>query len=213
MEFWGSTLPSGWLWADGASYSTSTYPELFAAIGYTHGGSGGTFKVPDKRGRTSVGAGTGTGLTTRLLGQTFGEESVTLNTSQIPSHSHSVNDSGHNHSINDPGHGHNLFDPGHVHGVNDPGHGHNLPGQTFDLDASDGSDGDGSALRPLGNYAFNNTTGVSLQSSLTNVTLAANRTNVSLNAANSNISINSQGGGGSHNNLQPSLVCNYIIKF
>ena len=57
VEFWGSSLPSGWLWADGSFYDPSAYPTLFAAIGYTFGQSGAQFAVPDKRGRFSVGAG------------------------------------------------------------------------------------------------------------------------------------------------------------
>ena len=39
------------LLCDGASYSVSAYPALFAAIGYSFGGSGASFNVPDFRGR------------------------------------------------------------------------------------------------------------------------------------------------------------------
>ena len=45
-----STVPNGWLKANGAGISTTTYAALFARIGYTWGGSGGTFNVPDLRG-------------------------------------------------------------------------------------------------------------------------------------------------------------------
>ena len=45
-----STAPTGYLKANGASLSTTTYASLFAAIGYTFGGSGGSFSVPDLRG-------------------------------------------------------------------------------------------------------------------------------------------------------------------
>jgi hypothetical protein len=37
----------GWILANGASLSTSAYPELFAAIGYSYGGSGGSFNIPN----------------------------------------------------------------------------------------------------------------------------------------------------------------------
>jgi microcystin-dependent protein len=56
--------PAGYLLCDGGSYSTSVYPNLFAAIGYTFGGSGATFSVPDFRGRFPLGkasSGTGSG--------------------------------------------------------------------------------------------------------------------------------------------------------
>jgi len=49
-------LPAGWLACDGTSYAATTYPRLFEAIGYAHGGSAGNFNVPDGRGRTFVGA-------------------------------------------------------------------------------------------------------------------------------------------------------------
>ncbi|TGD73521.1 tail fiber protein [Mangrovimicrobium sediminis] len=40
----------GWLICDGSQYSTTDFAELFAAIGYAHGGSGALFNVPDLRG-------------------------------------------------------------------------------------------------------------------------------------------------------------------
>lgn len=48
--FAGSTAPSGFLKCNGASLSTSTYANLFGAIGYSYGGSGSNFNVPDMRG-------------------------------------------------------------------------------------------------------------------------------------------------------------------
>lgn len=56
---WPGTLaniPPGWLNCNGDSYSTTVYAELFAAIGYRYGGSGGQFNVPDLRGRHWKGA-------------------------------------------------------------------------------------------------------------------------------------------------------------
>lgn len=54
----GVNAPPGWLACDGSIYPTSTYDLLFAAIGYTYGGSGGGFNVPDLRGRATAGADT-----------------------------------------------------------------------------------------------------------------------------------------------------------
>ena len=45
-----NSIPKGYLKANGASLSTTTYPDLFSAIGYTYGGSGTSFNVPDLRG-------------------------------------------------------------------------------------------------------------------------------------------------------------------
>ena len=47
MWFAGSSAPNGWIACNGASYSTGTYPNLYAVIGYTYGGSGSSFNVPD----------------------------------------------------------------------------------------------------------------------------------------------------------------------
>lgn len=51
-----TTPPSGYLYCDGTTYSTTTYSELFAVIGYQYGGSGATFAVPDMRGMFMRGA-------------------------------------------------------------------------------------------------------------------------------------------------------------
>jgi hypothetical protein len=45
-----STAPTGYLKTNGASLNTTTYATLFAAIGYTFGGSGASFTLPDLRG-------------------------------------------------------------------------------------------------------------------------------------------------------------------
>jgi hypothetical protein len=42
-----NTIGSKWLLCDGSSYDTSVYADLFAEIGYTYGGSGSNFNVPD----------------------------------------------------------------------------------------------------------------------------------------------------------------------
>ena len=46
------------------------------------------------RGRTPVGSGQGLGLTNRIIGQPFGEESVSLSVAQLPVHSHEIFESG-----------------------------------------------------------------------------------------------------------------------
>jgi microcystin-dependent protein/non-homologous end joining protein Ku len=41
-----NSLPTGYLFCNGASVSTTTYADLFAVIAYTYGGSGASFQVP-----------------------------------------------------------------------------------------------------------------------------------------------------------------------
>lgn len=64
VAYAGSSVPTGWLLCDGsAGYSTTTYAALFAAIGYTYGGSGASFSLPDYKESALVGVGTrGSGI-------------------------------------------------------------------------------------------------------------------------------------------------------
>lgn len=83
--------PVGWAACDGRLLPISEYDTLFNLIGTTYGGDGeSTFALPDMRGRVPVHQGQGPGLSSYVIGQTGGVEAVTLTTSQIPSHTHSV---------------------------------------------------------------------------------------------------------------------------
>ena len=90
--FAGASAPTGWLLCDGTAVSRSTYSALFAVIGTTFGaGDGSTkFNLPDLRGRMPIGAGTGAGLTARTLGGQVGAESKTIASSNLPTHTHSI---------------------------------------------------------------------------------------------------------------------------
>jgi microcystin-dependent protein len=51
VDYAGTSAPAGWLMCDGKSLPVSSYPDLFASIGYSYGGSGANFNLPDFRGR------------------------------------------------------------------------------------------------------------------------------------------------------------------
>jgi microcystin-dependent protein len=95
LPFGGGTAPNGYYLCDGAQYSRTSSADLFAAVGTTWGAGDGstTFNVPDLRGKTVIGEGTGAGLTNRILGQSLGEEShlLTGDESGIQEHSHTFN--------------------------------------------------------------------------------------------------------------------------
>ena len=84
----GTTAPLGWLICDGSAVSRTVYAKLFHAIGTTYGAGDGstTFNLPDLRGRTPVGVGTGTatGATAHTLGEKAGAETHTLTQAQLP---------------------------------------------------------------------------------------------------------------------------------
>lgn len=100
FKFSQSTLPYGWLSCDGSSQSTTTYAALFSVIGFTYGGSGGSFNLPDFRGRSPMGDGTGSGLTARTIGDKPGSETqatsvsvATQPTFTVDTHTHYVTSS------------------------------------------------------------------------------------------------------------------------
>jgi microcystin-dependent protein len=81
--------PTGWVLCNGQLLPIQDYQVLYTLLGTTFGGNGQTtFGVPDLRGRSPLGQGTGTGLPPAVLGQLAGTESVTLTSPQIAAHSH-----------------------------------------------------------------------------------------------------------------------------
>jgi microcystin-dependent protein len=88
--FGGNFAPRGWAFCDGSLLSISQNTALFSILGTTYGGNGQTnFALPDLRGRTAVGMGTGPGLPAVVQGQVAGEVNHTLISSEIPAHNHS----------------------------------------------------------------------------------------------------------------------------
>jgi len=60
INMWSvSSPPSGYLICNGQGVSTSTYSTLFGVIGYTFGGSSGTFLLPNYSGAMPIGATSG----------------------------------------------------------------------------------------------------------------------------------------------------------
>lgn len=87
--FAGTFAPRGWAFCEGQLLAISQNQALFSILGTTYGGDGRTtFALPDLRGRSPVHQGTGPGLGAHPLGEKYGHESVTLNVTQLPSHSH-----------------------------------------------------------------------------------------------------------------------------
>jgi len=155
----GASAPGGWLLCYGQAVSRATYANLFAVISTTYGTGDGstTFNLPDLRGRVVAGQDdmggssanrltnqTG-GLDGDTLGATGGAETHTLDTTQIPAHSHTET----------------------VHSASGAG-----------------------TEAPI-NFVGRGDAGTN----------------------NASLSVDNTGGGGAHNNVQPTIILNYIIKF
>jgi microcystin-dependent protein len=93
IEMFGFAFaPKGWALCNGQIMSIQQNTALFAVIGTTYGGNGTTtFGLPDLRGRVAMGQGQGPGLSSRTVGETFGEENHTLLINETPTHNHLLN--------------------------------------------------------------------------------------------------------------------------
>jgi microcystin-dependent protein len=97
--------PKGWAFCDGQLMPISQNTALFSLLGTFYGGDGKTtFALPDLRGGVAMGQGDGNGLTSRTIGETGGTETVSLLTSEMPSHQHALRaDTADAGDTNDPG--------------------------------------------------------------------------------------------------------------
>lgn len=90
IPFMTADPPPNVLPCDGSNYLREDYPELYAAIDPFFIVDADNFVVPDLRGRTVIAAGDGSGLTTRTVGQTGGEETHQLTETELASHTHTI---------------------------------------------------------------------------------------------------------------------------
>ena len=89
--FAGNFAIRGCAFAQGQLLAISSNSALFSILGTTYGGDGrSTFGLPDTRGRSVIGAGSGPGLSAIALGLKGGAETVTLSVTNLPSHGHSA---------------------------------------------------------------------------------------------------------------------------
>jgi hypothetical protein len=138
IVMWGGavgSIPSNYLRCDGTSYSTGSYPELFAVINYYYGGSGATFAVPNITIPQSTASNTGRTTSTTATGLTQSTGHVhTLTSPQSSGHTHNFNQtgdtssSGHNHSIS-ASTGNGGVD--HFHGATTGGASNNTHAHTY----------------------------------------------------------------------------------
>ena len=91
-----TTAPSGYLKCNGAAVSRTTYADLFAIIGTTHGEGDGssTFNVPDLRGEFVRGWDDGRGIDS---GRSFASSQSDQNKQHNHTATSTVTDPGHNH--------------------------------------------------------------------------------------------------------------------
>lgn len=83
--------PRGWAKCEGQLLPISQWSALFSLLGTTFGGDGRTtFGLPDLRGRSIVGIGSGPGLDPITWGEKGGRYEIGLTGPNVPPHSHPV---------------------------------------------------------------------------------------------------------------------------
>lgn len=237
MAYAGDKTPTGWLLCDGTTYASGKYPSLFSVLGFLYGGSGSNFNVPDLRGRITVGIDDGAGRVTsqNTLGSASGEELHTLTTAEFPNHNHNnsgivVSGTSHRHNIT-TGMGTSTIAGTHTHlftgTVGDHNHGinvtyfdnfSNLPPSTSTTDpmetkvsAVDFAKTGVSAAET--SVAFGNFQSFSTMDGTHSHTLTALGSTPTSGTHSHTFTSTTSGGNLGHNNMQPYIVINYIIKY
>lgn len=166
-----------WMICDGRSLSTATYGSLHTVVGYSFGGSGANFNLPNGQNVVLMGSSG-----TYSLYSTGGEATHTLSSTEMPVHAHG-------NSLNDPTHAHSVYDPGHNHSV-------------YYTSPNSATLAFGSQWVTNGWwYGANQPCSISA----TGIGIYGAATGMTITNANA-------GSGGSHNNLQPYLAVNHLIK-
>lgn len=101
-----TSIPKGWILADGRSLARTTYPKLYALYGTSFGGTASNFNIPNLNKKFVIGTSS-----SYSYGSTGGEEKHTLTVSELPSHNHGWTGqwgTGHPDSPND------VIDVGHA---------------------------------------------------------------------------------------------------
>src|SRR5215813_6174634 len=83
--------PKGWAWCNGQLLPLSQNTALFSLLGTTYGGDGkSNFALPNLQGQAPMHPGGGIGLSQHFLGEQGGSETVTLLTTEMPAHTHTL---------------------------------------------------------------------------------------------------------------------------
>lgn len=224
LPYLGSVAPTGYLFADGSAVSrTGITADLFAVVGITYGAGNGTttFNLPNLAGRVPVGR-SGVDLEFDVLGETGGEKVVALDSTKLPQHLHNISDPGHVHAENP--HDHGAGNHGHGFAIHDAGnHDHQSTGPGNPVMIIQTGAGPFNVSAPGGDFvtfdvghtartSFNgthahgsslNASGALTQPVVSNQLITATGIVETLNTGNVNPT---------HNNIQPYITVNYIIK-
>ena len=183
----------GWLLCDGRAMDKTADNLLFQVIGYTFGGSGNSFNLPNPAGRVMGTVGTVTDANTPAIvrtyvkGQSVGELDHKLTIGEMPAHNH--NDATASPGANTTADGITSVQADHTHGITDLGHSHAVSYYT---------PSEATTAAIAGHQVADNTTIITSTSPAF--------TGIVINAAGAHShTISSNGNNEYHNNIQPTL--------
>jgi len=188
-QWYSDNIPSGWLLFNGQLVSKTTYAALYDVFGGLWGETETEFNLGPGPGRVAVGYEEGSG-DFEPLGETGGIARYELQEAEMPEHTHPQDE--HTH----------LQDP-HTHTQDPHTHTPTVNGAQVRNAATGGS-----GANNVNNDSGNSTGGFQwLVSSVAAVNQNATATNQNATGTNQNA-----GGGEAHYNLQPYVVCHFIVK-
>lgn len=208
FSYVGTSAPVGYVFVDGSTITggQTKYPNLWAVIPAAWK-SGANIVLPDARGRAIIGAGTGAGLTARALAALLGAETVTLSSTEsgLPNHGHTASSSNtnidHNHSASS-----GTESAPHSHGPN--------AGTLMTAVGSLSTWNFGDAIGDGASYVlFATTTSLATESALHSHGITVNSTSGLTHSHPITVNNNTGASAASaHNNMQPSIALNWILK-
>lgn len=203
----------GWLKCDGRALDTTQYNLLFQVIGYTFGGSGATFNLPDAQGRVIGNVGTIVDACNQSgvafpAGTVTGEVNHKLTVAEMPAHNH--NNAAGSPGVNTTVNGNTSYEltgitateTGYAQ-VSDAGHTHSYVNQPYNVSPAVSL----TTTEVADDRNENQTTGTGYA----NVSDAGHIHNITDPTHRHQIASN--GGDACHNNMQPTLFYGNLFVY
>lgn len=215
----------GWLKCDGRALDTIQYNLLFQVIGYTFGGSGNTFNLPDAQGRVIGNVGTIVDTCNPSgvafpAGTVTGEVTHKLTVAEMPAHNHNNAAGSIGANTTAAGttssytHDHNVVTSSytHNHGSTTSSYTHNHGGTTGDGGNAPESEGVTSGINTA-SVSGSGTHNHSISSDTHNHTITSDTHNHNITSDTHTHTIASNGGDACHNNMQPTLFYGNLFVY